>query len=322
MSQVIGTYTKLLLCPEKDFKVAPTALDGKVKSLPYNTNGFSASQNTTDPATITGRRDATEAIYGNLDASGDIVVPLDSNAFGWWLAFAFGSPTTTEATDGNTYTHVFKPGETQPSAIVEKAAPKQKIFLKTNGCKVSKLSFSFGGDGELTATVSLSGCKEENDTAILGTPEDIPMKRFNNFQIGSLKIGGKEVSIVTQATLDIDFGLDTDGYAIGDEGYRSRLNEGVIKPSGQVTAFFDDMTLLDQAMSNTETSLELTLTNSDGEMTIKVPELKFARNTPAIDGIAGISQQLDYSGYYGDNADNTCIMFTLKNKTASYAFAG
>lgn len=320
MTQVIGTYTKLLLCPEKSFKVAPTTLTGKVLSMPFNSNGLSGSQNMTDSATMTGRRDATEAIAGNVDVSGDIVVPLDFTAFPWWLALAFGSPTTTAGENG-LYTHVFKPGKTQPSAIIEKADENSGVYLKTSGVKVSKLGFSFGGDGELTATISLSGCNEEVDSAILATPTDTAFNRINNFQISDLKVGGTSVAIATQLTTDIDFGLDTNGYAIGDNGFRSRLNEGIIKPSGQMTAFFDDTTYLNLAINSTESSLEVGATSGTNAFGLKLPELKFARSTPAIDGQAGISQQLNYNAYYANATEGTCVQFTVTNNVASYAFA-
>jgi len=324
MSQVIGTYTKLLLCPEKSFKVDPTTFTGLVKSLPFNSNGLSASQNTTDSSTMTGKRDATEAIYGNIDASGDITVPLDFNAFGWWLAFAFGSPTTVENTGMGTYTHTFMPGNTQPSAIIEKVSEAQGVFLRTNGCKVSKMSFSFGGDSELISTISVSGCKEENATAILGGAEvasEVTLNRVNPFQISSLTVDGTAVAIATELKLDIDFGLDTNGYAIGDNGYRSRLNEGIIKPSGSMTAFFDDMTYLEKAKNSTEVAIALEATKGTSSLQVAIPELKFAITSPSIDGQAGITQQLSYNAYYGNNSDGHCVKFVLTNDVASYAFA-
>ena len=48
------------------------------------------------------------------------------------------------------------------------------------------------------------------------------------------------------------------------------------------------------------------------------PEMKLARNTPPIDGPTGISQQLDYNAFYKSNDQNSSVIVTLINKTASY----
>lgn len=317
-NQAIGVYTKLLVCAEQSFKTLPSTLTGKVLSMPFNTISLAASQNTSDPATITGRRDAVEAIYGNIDNSGDIVVPLDSKAFGHWLALAFGAPTTTaDATDGY-YKHVFKASNTQPSFCVEKVF-NNGVILKSVGCKVSKLGFSFGGDGELTATISVVGCNETiEESQLVESPTAVAMKRFNNFQ-SSLLIDNVAEQVATDVSCDVDFGLDTEGYAIGGNGFRVRANEGIIKPSGSVTVFFDDATYLQKATNSTEVALEIDLTNGTNKLQIAMPEVKFNRTSPSVDGATGITQQMDYNAYYNDNASGSCVIFTLTNDVASYA---
>ena len=322
MSQVIGAYTKLLLCPEASYGKLGSSLDGKILSLPYNTNNLSASQKINDASTIRGRRDAADPILGNHDSSGDIDVPLDVNAFGWWLAAMFGSPTTTQDTSSKLYTHVFKVGDTMPSFTIEKNAEKNGVFLRTAGAMINKLALSFGGDNELTAKLSCIGSKETTETASLGKATAVDLRRLNQFQCNSLKLGGVETDIVTQLTLDIDFGLDTDGYAIGNGGYRSRVNPGVVKPSGKITAFFDDASLLKKANANEESSLEVALVRGDESLTIKIPELQYNYKSPDISGPSGVKQELDYHGYWSDSTDNSCVVFTLVNKTASYAFNG
>lgn len=318
-NQAIGVYSELLLCPEKEFKVAPDNLSNKVLSLPFNSVSLAASQNTSDPATMTGRRDAVEAIYGNIDVAGDIVVPL-GQSFGYWLAFAFGSPVTTEV-GGGKYKHVFKPGKVQPSAIIEKGF-NNGIHLRSSGCKVSKMSFSFGGDGELTATVSVVGCNESNETeALVENPKKIALRRYNNFQ-ASLLIDGVAEQVATEVSADIDFGIDTEGYAIGGNGFRARANEGIIKPSGSMTVFFDNADYLQRAENSTKTSLEVDLETNGNKLQLMLPEVKFARSSPSIDGATGITQQLSYNAFYENNEEDSCVVFILTNDVASYEFAG
>lgn len=317
--QAMGVYSKFRIYPETSLNKLPETVKGF--ELPFNSNSFSSKQNTSVPGTISGRRDSTEPILGNVDASGDVVFPLDSDAFGYILAAAFGKPTTTAAQAKGKYTHVFKPGETQPSFSVEKVF-SNGLYSLIQGTKVNQLEMSFGGDGELTVTAGFLGCKEdmnESSAAEASNITVVPINRFNNFQ-ASLKIDDKDVVVVTDLSLTIPFGLDDSGYAIGSKGYRTRINEGVISPTGQLTAFFDDNSFIEKAINSTITKIQIKLEKGEDSLVIDLPEVMFARSTPSIEGASGVTQQLDYSAFYKNNALNSCIQFTLTNGVASYEF--
>lgn len=317
--QAIGVYTTLKMGFETEFGKDPADLATKAVQMPFNTCGLAASQNKTDPATIRGRRDPVEPIMGNIDVSGDLAVPMDATAFGYWWKAAMGAPVTTavEGKDGF-FKHVFKPADDQPSLVLEKGFSKINSYAKYNGCKVSKISISAGGDGELTATISIMGCDEKiSTTTICANPSEPVMNRLNNF-MANLILGGNKTATVTAFTMDIDFGLDGDTYALGGKGYRTAVNEGLINISGSMTAFFCDNTYLELAENNMETSAELTLEVGELQMSLLLPEIKFSRNSPAVDGPSGIKQELQYSAYYQDSDENAAIVVTMQNKVASY----
>ena len=314
MSQAMGVYSSVRFVPEATLGVTPS--DGTVRSLPFNSCTLAASQNRTAPATMTGRRDPVEPIMGNINVSGGLTVPLDANAFGWLLAMAFGNPTTTTVSTGK-YQHVFKPGRTQPSVSIEKAFSNGDYFVNS-GVKISSMGFSFGGDGELTVDVQMLGCNETiDDEPISDDVEDITLDRFNNFQAG-LKVDNADVAVATELTLDINFGLDEEGYAIGGNGFRSRINEGLLELSGNMTAFYDDDTYIQKAMNSTITALQVKLTKGEASLQIDLPEVQFPRRSPTIEGSAGIMQNLEYGAFYKESALDTSIQFTLINATESY----
>ncbi len=315
MGQAIGVYSQLGFVRETVLGTTPTSPE--IKTLPFNSCTVSAEQNMTSPQTLTGRRDPVEPILGNINVGGEIVVPLDVNAIGWILAMAFGNPTTTTVTSG-VYQHVFKPGNTQQSVSLERKLSNGDYYVD-RGCKVSSLGFNFGGDGELVANVGILGCSEiVSDSALDDSPTAITLDRVNNFQ-AALKEGGSNIAIATEMGLNINFGLDENGYAIGGGGQRTRINEGLIEVSGSLTAFYDDDTLIAKAIAATETSLQVKLTKGTASLTIDIPELLFARKSPTVENATGVMQTLNYNGYYKDNTNNTAIMFTLINGTASYA---
>lgn len=313
----MGVNSKLLVCKEEEFGKTPAILTNKVYCLPFNSVSLTASQNISDPGTITGRRDAVEGVYGNITNEGDVVVPWDSRCIGYWLALTFGNPQTTSAGDGK-YKHIFKHSNIQPSAVIEKCF-NNGVNLTSNGCKVSKLSMSVGGDGELTATFSFVGCKETTNSSPLSDgAKEIALRRYNNFQ-ASLLIDGVAEQIATEVSVDIDFGIDTEGYAIGGQGYRSRANEGIIKPSGSVTVFFDNAEYLAKAQNSTKTALEIKFEANGNTLQLLLPEVKFALSSPGIDGATGITQQMNYNAFYENNEQGACVAFVLTNDVESYA---
>ena len=316
MSQAMGVYSGVRFIPETTFGTTPDS--GTVRSLPFNSCTLAAEQNRTTPATMTGRRDPVEPIMGNINVSGGLVVPLDANAFGWILAMAFGNPTTTSAGSGK-YQHVFKPGRTQPSVSIEKAFSNGDYYVNS-GVKISSMGFSFGGDGELTVDVQMLGCNETIDDEPIVAENSVvavTLDRFNNFQAG-LKVDNADVAVATELTLDVGFGLDEEGYAIGGNGFRSRINEGLLELSGTMTAFYDDDTYIQKAMNSTTTSLQVKLTKGTNYLQIDLPEVQFPRKSPTIEGATGIMQNLDYGAFYKSAGIGTSIQFTLVNTTASY----
>lgn len=312
--QAMGVYSGVRFIPEVTLGVTPSS--GTVRSLPFNSCTVAAEQNRTAPGTMTGRRDPVEPIMGNINVSGGITIPLDTNAFGWILAMAFGNPTTTSLTGGK-YQHVFKPGTEQPSISLEKAFSNGEYYVDS-GCKISSMGFSFGGDGELTCDVQMLGCNETiNDEPIDSTVTELTLDRLNNFQ-AALRVDNAEVAVATEVTLDINFGLDEEGYAIGGQGFRSRINEGLLELTGSMTAFYDDDTYVQKAMNSTITALQIKLTKQGNSLQIDLPEVLFPRKSPTIEGSAGIMQNLDYGAFYKNNALGTSVQFTLVNDTASY----
>ena len=78
-----GVYTQSLIAFEDAYKTDPSDLATRAISLPFNSNALTATQNKTDPSTITGRRDPVEPIMGNIDVAGQLVAPVDGTSFGY-----------------------------------------------------------------------------------------------------------------------------------------------------------------------------------------------------------------------------------------------
>lgn len=313
MSLAKGYHGQLLVDYETEFGASPVSV--RAKKLPINSSQLKSAQNLIEAETIRGRRDPAEPVKGNIEVSGSVVVPVDEVAIGYWFKAMFGAPLTIGS---NPYIHVFKPKSQQPSLVLEQGFTDIGVYEVFNGCKVSKFSITLGGDAELMATIDLMGAKETvANTTLDPEPTEIVAPRFNNFQ-ASVQEGGSDIAVVTSATLNIDFGLSGDCYALGSNGYRTDLPEGIIKIDGNIKSFFKDRRLLDKALRGEKSSLKFTLTNKGHSLEFYLPEIIYERNSPGIEGSKGIMIDLPFRAYYADNLEETALIVTLINGKAGY----
>lgn len=316
--QARGYQSTLMIGFEESYRVQPATPAGIL--LPFNTNGLKSSREKNTPATIFNSRNPVEPFDGFTTVNGDIVVPLDAEAFGWWLAACFGEPVTTGASAP--YSHVFKVPETQPSFAVEKKlALATAVYPRCDGVKVNSVSLTAGGSGEATVSLSCEGANETLEAAPLdASPVAASFDRFSNF-MAALKVAGTTVAESPSVSLQINNQLDTgeDNFCLGSGGVRGDLPESIVGVSGTMTTLFKSRTYLDLAMDGTETSLELKWTKGTKSLTILLNELQFARNTPAIEGPQGIKLELPFQAYHRANAANSVVVVTLVNATSEYS---
>ncbi|MCK5541710.1 MAG: hypothetical protein KAI40_03385 [Desulfobacterales bacterium] len=313
MTQATGALAKLVLGFETTFGTAAAA--GFV--IPINSSTLKMSRNQTQPATITGNINPVEPYDGNSSVSGEINVPIDSLAFWYMLKAALGVPVTTGAS--SPYAHAFKAGTTRPSLTLEHqftdlATPK--YFLYT-GCKISTISLSAGDDGELVATFGVVGTSEVIGTSPFDAdPTDLGFARLKNNQL-TLKEGGSTISNAKMVDCSINFNVDTGQYVIGGGGVLGSIPEGVMTITGNLNALFEDTVLLQKALDSTESSLELTFEESaTSKIVILFPEIKYALNSPGIEGPMGIAVSLPFAAYYTNASEETSLLVTLSNPEA------
>ncbi len=314
-----GYKTQCLLDFETSFGTAPETPAGKV--LPINSFGLNVSRNKTSAETLTGRRDPAEPFDGNVEVAGDVTVPVDTRAFGYWLKLVLGTPTTT-AVEGETgvYSHVFKVTDNNPSGLVQcQYGTNPLTYGLFNGVKAASMNISTGGDEELTASISLAGksvaYSENNYNA---SADLVTLKRLNNFQ-AALKKDGTTFATVTQFDFTVDNGLDTGIRTIGGEGMVYDIPEGIMSVTGTMTALFTSLDLLNNAKNSTEMALELEWKiDANNLLRIAFPEVQLQYQSPSVDGAQGILAEYPFVSYFADGTENSVVVATLINDVASY----
>ncbi len=151
-------------------------------------------------------RDPAPPIKDAVTADGDVLVPIDAAAFGFWPKAAFGEPTTGGS---GPYSHEFRPGNwTLPSLSIETAMPEVLRFGMYSGCVLDQLSWQIQRSGLLTATAKLVAQGEAVATATAaGTPAQPALARFGHFN-GSIDRDGTPLGNVVSAELTYANNLD------------------------------------------------------------------------------------------------------------------
>jgi len=140
----------MALAFESIYGTSPTT--GYVK-IPFASATLGAEQPLLDSELLGYGRDPLAPIKDALTADGNVVVPIDARAFGYWLKATFGDPITTGSEAP--YSHEFRSGNwTLPSLSIEIAMPEIPRFAIYAGCVADQLSWQMTRSGLLTASVS------------------------------------------------------------------------------------------------------------------------------------------------------------------------
>ncbi|MBT4177752.1 MAG: hypothetical protein HOE02_05645 [Candidatus Marinimicrobia bacterium] len=307
-----GAQASVLIGVESAFKTIATA--GFVMQI--NSSSVKSTRSQETPKTIRGDLNPPEPFSGNIDVAGKIVVPVDSIAFWYWLQLALGDPTTTGS---GPYVHTFKAGTTRSSFTLEYQFTElgtSKYFQYT-GCKVAGMSFSAGVEGELLATFDVVGAVETIATSSFdGSPTTPDFSRLKNRHLAMTE-GGSAINNAKSVDCNINFNLDTSQYVIGGSSVRGSLPDSIFTVGGNLSAMFEDTALLEKAIDSTESAIVMTFTNgATSILAITIPEVKYERSSPGIDGPQGIAISLPFSAFYNDATQATSFQAVITNSVA------
>ena len=92
MARALGARAQMALAFETIYGTPPAS--GFTK-MPFASTTLGAEQPLLNSELLGYGRDPLAPIKDAVTADGDVVVPLDAEAFGFWLKAAFGAPSTT-----------------------------------------------------------------------------------------------------------------------------------------------------------------------------------------------------------------------------------
>ena len=229
MARAQGARAQMALAFETVYGTAPASGYTRV---PFASTSLGSEQPLISSELLGYGRDPLAPIKDAVTADGDVVVPIDAEAFGFWLKAAFGNPITSGT---GPWTHEFRSGGwTLPSLSIETAMPEVPRFAMYSGCVLDQLSWQLQRSGLLTATAKLVAQGEAVATSTAaGTPAELALKRFGHFN-GSITRNGSALGNVVSAegtrTL-IEAGADIVKVGVGPGAMcTTRMMTGVGRP--------------------------------------------------------------------------------------------
>jgi hypothetical protein len=284
--------------------------------LPFASTSLGAEQPLQTSELLGYGRDPQAPIKDAVTADGDVVIPIDTEAFGFWLKAAFGTPTTSGAEAP--YTHEFRSGSwSLPSFSVETGMPEVPRYAMYSGCMVDSLSWQMARSGLLNATVSAVAQGEEVDTvSAVGVPAPIILQRFGHFN-GSITRNGANIGNVVSADLTYANNLDRIE-TIRADGKIDGADPSIAALTGNVVVRFADQTLVQQAINGEACELEFFYALATGEsLTVTAHAVYLPRPRIEISGPQGVQATFGWQAASDPVVGRMCTV-TLVNEREAY----
>jgi len=295
-----GSRSSLSFIVESTFGTTPA---GNFTNLPFSTHSLNLTKDVLAGTDIQADRMGRVNRQGNRQVGGDIVVDLRDGDFDVLL----------ESAMLNTWaTNVLKVGVTPKFISVEDYAADIDQARLFTGMSVSTMGISLAPNQMVTTTFGMVGkdmtigATEKTQTAASGAA---PFDAYS----GDISIGnvgaGSAVAIVTA----LDFTLNNSyapTFVIGDDSAPS-LEYGRADVEGTLTAYFEDASLINRFLNETETEIEVSVDDPTGanSYTFQFPRVKINSADVGVDGPTSRMISMSFVALY-DTTEETNLKIT------------
>ena len=295
-----GSRSSLSFITEATFGTTPA---GNFTNLPFSTHSLNLTKDRVAGTDIQADRMARVDRHGNRQVGGDIVVDLRDGDFDSFL----------ESAMLNTWaTNVLKVGTTPKFFSIEDYAADIDQARVFTGMSVSTMAISLAPNQMVTTTfgmvgkdMAISATEKTQDAASGAAPFDA---YSGDISIGNVG-GAAPVAIVTS----LDFTLNNSyapTFVIGDDSAPS-LEYGRAEVEGTLTAYFEDASLINRFLNETETEIEVSVDDPTGanSYTFSFPRVKINSADVGVDGPTSRMISMSFVALY-DTTEGTNLKIT------------
>lgn len=191
------------------------------------------------------------------------------------------------------------------------------IFGLFTECRVGGMNFNLPATGMATVEIPMMGRDMETGSGgsapFFTAPADVTGTGILAAVNGLIRVQGVNQGVITGAQVNIN--LSPESPAVVGQNFAPEIFLGRTEVSGQLTAFFEDLTLLNYFRNETEISVLLYLLASSADaadaMTIFLPKVKLGNAQAGVEGEGGVPLTLPFQAlrYLGSapGVDQTTI---------------
>jgi len=254
-----GSRSGLSYIVESTFGTTPA---GNFTAIPYNTHSLNLTKERVTGNEIQPDRMLRVDRHGNRQAAGEIVVDLRDGNFDPFLESALQNSWDTSPT---TAPDQLKVGSTPKYFSIEDAANDIGQYRLFTGMSVSSMSLSIAPNQMVTTTfgmvgkdMTISGSGKTVDGATIAQP-------FDSYS-GDVSIGDVGNSSAAAIVTSIEFSIDNamnPTFVVGDDA-TPHLETGMATVEGTLTAYFEDASLINRFINETESELVVSVNDPTG----------------------------------------------------------
>lgn len=314
MARAQGARARMALAFEAIYGTPPAS---GFTRIPFASTTLGSEQPLLNSELLGYGRDPLAPVKDAVTADGDVVVPIDAAAFGFWLKAAFGAPTTTGTAPGP-FTRTFQSGSwTLPSMAIETGMPEVPRYAMYSGVMLDQLSWQMQRSGLLTATARLVAQGEAvSTTSQAGTPAELELLRFGHFN-GAIKRNGTALGNVISTEITYANNLDRIE-TIRADGMIDGADPSIAALTGRTEVRFADSMLVSQAINGTPCELEFSYTLISGEsLTFTAHAVYLPRPRIEISGPQGVQASFDWQAARDATLGRMCTA-VLVNDVETY----
>lgn len=242
--------------------------------------------------------------HGTQRVGGDVNIELSYGAFDDIIAGALF---------GNWTGNVLKAGTVFKSFTIERRFTDISTYLKYKGCVSNGLTLSITPDGMVTGTIPFIGRELVTAGGSLGAPSDVATNSPFDAFTGAITEDGDSIAVITSIELNLQNGLEP-AFVVGSNK-TPRIIPGRSNLTGTVSAFFENTTMLEKFIDETESSIEIDLTDTAGNvLNVNIPRIKYSGADAPVQGEGGITLNMPFQALRdADTATNLVL-----TRTAAY----
>lgn len=298
-----GSRSQLTYVAESTFNTTPGS--PAMATLPINSHTLSLQKEVVTSGEIRSDRQVNVSRHGNKSVAGDITVEFRPDDYDELLEGAlfgdFGSA------------NELRLGTTFKSFSFEDGALDISQYRVFSGCAVNSMSMSLNPNAMVLATFGIvgAGAAPVSASSVDATPAAVLNETpFDSFS-GSINEGGASIALVSSLDFTIENSLNP-AFIIGSStAPQLEYGRGVV--TGTITAYFEDETLLNKFINETESSLDFTLASSvtGDSYTFDFPRIKYNGGDIPLDSEQSRLVTLPFEALYeADSGYGTTLMIT------------